>query len=109
LNGTAYIPPATGINYSSWFLVGFIFQYFIRKRNFRWWSKFNYILSSALDSGTVLSLIFIFLTLQLPQGGTLALNWWGNTAPFTTMDGMTPLPVKLPLAPGQTFDGPPGQ
>lgn len=26
LNGASYIPPATGINYSSWFIVGFIFR-----------------------------------------------------------------------------------
>jgi len=26
LNGPIYIPPATGINYSSWFLTGFIFR-----------------------------------------------------------------------------------
>jgi hypothetical protein len=51
LNGVAAIPPATGINYSSWFAVGFIFQYVVRKRNFAWWSKFNYITSAALDSG----------------------------------------------------------
>lgn len=75
LNGPSYIPPALGINYSSWFVVAFLFrksclvavlgsvfrkaneglawviEYLIRKRNFRWWSKFNYILSSALDSG----------------------------------------------------------
>ncbi|KAG6873549.1 hypothetical protein C0995_014419 [Termitomyces sp. Mi166 len=51
LNGVSAIPPATGINYSSWFAVGFIFQYLIRKRNFAWWSKFNYVLSAALDSG----------------------------------------------------------
>jgi OPT family oligopeptide transporter len=51
LNGVMFIPPATGINYSSWFVVGFIFQFFIRRRNFPWWSKFNYVLSAALDSG----------------------------------------------------------
>lgn len=70
LNGPSYIPPALGINYSSWFVVAFIFrksylvirdclftysgpfaEYVVRRRNFRWWSKFNYILSSALDSG----------------------------------------------------------
>lgn len=75
-------------------------EYLIRRRNFRWWSKFNYILSSSLDSGSFLSLelyfrvpvtnlrlrigttiglIVIFLTLQLPKGGTIAINWWGNT------------------------------
>jgi OPT family oligopeptide transporter len=51
LNGITYIPPATGINYSAWFAVGFVFQYLIRKRNFAWWSKYNYATSAALDSG----------------------------------------------------------
>jgi hypothetical protein len=51
LNGVGAIPPATGINYSSFFAVGFLFQYIIRKRNFPWWSKFNYVTSAALDSG----------------------------------------------------------
>ena len=84
LNGVGYIPPATGINYSSWFLVGFIFQYVVRKRNFPWWSKFNYVTSAAMDTGeclchmpmegvvpmwnavgTVLSLIVVFFTLEV--------------------------------------------
>lgn len=85
LNGVAAIPPATGINYSSWFAVGFIFQYVIRKRNFAWWSKFNYITSAALDSGTVLSLIVVFFTLEFPKGG-VQLNWWGNTVYQNTAD-----------------------
>lgn len=54
LNGVSNIPPATGINYSSWFAVGFVFQYWIRKKNFAWWSKFNYVASSALDSGKLI-------------------------------------------------------
>ena len=71
--GLSAIPPATGINYSSWFLVGFIFQYLIRKRNFAWWSKFNYVLSSALDSGTVISIMIIFFMLQV---SCLVLFFW---------------------------------
>ncbi|KAF8954190.1 OPT oligopeptide transporter [Flammula alnicola] len=78
LNGVSSIPPATGINYSSWFAVGFVFQYLIRKKNFAWWSKFNYVLSSALDSGTVISVMLIFFTLQFPNGGSIQVNWWGN-------------------------------
>jgi len=111
LNGPIYIPPASGINYSSWFLVGFIFQYLIRKRNFRWWSKFNYILSAALDSGTVFSIIFIFLTLQLPKSNTISasLNWWGNTVSSKTVDGMGPPAAFLQLDKGGFFDDAPGQ
>ena len=79
LNGVSSIPPATGINYSSWFAVGVVFQYIIRKRNFAWWSKFNYVLSSALDSGTVIAVMFIFFSLQFPRGGTIKVKWWGNS------------------------------
>lgn len=70
LNGVSNIPPATGINYSSWFAVGFVFQYWIRKKNFAWWSKFNYVASSALDSGELFrgsffpGSNFIYLTLN---------------------------------------------
>ncbi|KAI9568837.1 OPT oligopeptide transporter protein-domain-containing protein [Boletus coccyginus] len=85
LSGVAYIPPAGGINYSAWFATGFVFQYLVRKRNFAWWSKFNYITSAALDCGTVLSTIVIFATLQFPAGG-VSLNWWGNTVFENTAD-----------------------
>lgn len=68
LNGVSYIPPAVGINYSSWFAVGFVFQWLIRKKNFAWWSKFNYITSAAMDGGTVVSLLIIFFALQVRLG-----------------------------------------
>ncbi|KAG8748166.1 hypothetical protein FRC10_008899 [Ceratobasidium sp. 414] len=96
LNGPTWIPPATGINYSSWFVVGFLFQYVIRKRNFRWWSKFNYALSAALDSaklgadagvaGSFIALIFIFFTIQFPKGDDATINWWGNNVFTNTAD-----------------------
>ncbi|KAH9942142.1 OPT oligopeptide transporter [Epithele typhae] len=98
LNGVGLIPPATGINYSSWFLAGFIFQYLVRRRNFGWWSKFNYILSSALDCGTVLAVLFIFFTLQFPNGG-VNLEWWGNTVYTETAD-FKRLPLRSPPAGG---------
>jgi len=39
LNGSLNIPPASGINYASWLVVSFIFQFVIRRRHFAWWSK----------------------------------------------------------------------
>ncbi|KAJ8592476.1 OPT superfamily oligopeptide transporter [Rhizopogon salebrosus TDB-379] len=85
LNGVSNIPPAAGINYSAWFAVGFVFQYLIRKRNFAWWSKFNYVTSAALDCGTVLSFFVIFFTLEFPKSGFF-LNWWGNSVHTQTAD-----------------------
>ncbi|KAF8146844.1 OPT oligopeptide transporter [Mycena galopus ATCC 62051] len=99
LNGVSAIPPATGINYSSWFAVGALFQYFIRKKHFVWWSKFNYVTSAALDSGTVISLMVIFFTLQFPKHGKIAVNWWGNDV-FTKTADYNRLPWKTVPAGG---------
>lgn len=41
LAGTSWIPPATAVNYIPWALIGFIFNYVIRKRHFYWWAKYN--------------------------------------------------------------------
>ncbi|THH17147.1 hypothetical protein EW146_g3619 [Bondarzewia mesenterica] len=105
LNGTGLIPPATAINYVPWAIVGFIFQYVIRRRHFSWWTKYNYVLSAALDSGLAMSILVIFFCLQFPRNGTIGLNtiqsWWGNTVPFVGADSLG-MPVR-PLAPGQTF------
>ncbi|KAH9814731.1 OPT oligopeptide transporter protein-domain-containing protein [Melampsora americana] len=87
LVGACWIPPATAINYTSWIIVGFIFQYVFRRTKFRWWSKYNFVLSAGLDVGTVISAIVIFLTVQLFRPGSDAtLNWWGNTVYVNTDD-----------------------
>ncbi|KAJ7626771.1 small oligopeptide transporter [Mycena rosella] len=108
-NGTALIPPATALNYVPWAAVGFIFQYVIRRRHFSWWTKYNYVLSAALDSGVAVSIIIIFFALQFPKNGTIGLTniatWWGNTVPFKGADngptgGGTPVQA---LNPGETF------
>lgn len=86
VNGPTWIPPATGVNYSSWFVVGVIFQYVLRTRRYRWWSRYNYVLAGALDSGTAIGIIICFLVLQLPRRGTFSLDWWGNNVWQNTAD-----------------------
>jgi hypothetical protein len=84
--GVGAMPPATGINYSSWIITGFIFQWFMRRFHIRWWMRYNYILSAALDAGVAVGLIVVFFTVQYPRNGTIGLNtiqaWWGNTVRF---------------------------
>jgi len=92
LNSVTLIPPATGINYSSWFAVGFVFQYLVRRKAFAWWSKFNYVTAAAMDSGTLLSILFIFFVFQVPKGG-ISPQWWGNTVWQNTAD-FRHLPLK---------------
>lgn len=112
LNSLLATPPASGIHYSSFLLVGFIFREYtmhmfgvsrtdllchatrisyptesnrlvvkgklrpIRRRMMcSILPQFNYTLSAALDLGTLLSVLFIFLTLGLPG---VSLQWWGE-------------------------------
>ena len=92
--GIGALPPATGINYSSWVAVGFFFQWFMRRYHFRWWMRYNYILSAGLDAGVAISMIVIFFCLQFPKGG-VNLSWWGNDFWQTTADAMG-LPLLMP-------------
>lgn len=98
--GVTSIPPASGINYSSWIVVGCIFQYFMRRYHFRWWMRYNYILSAGLDAGVAIGMVVIFLVLGLPKGG-ISLNWWGNVAWQNTADAMG-MPMRT-VAEGQIF------
>jgi OPT family small oligopeptide transporter len=98
--GVAAIPIANPENYAAWGITGFIFNYVIRRYRFRWWMRYNYILSAALDAGVAIALIAIFFILQLPKGG-FQLSWWGNNVWQNTADAMgTPFYV---LNPGETF------
>lgn len=85
-SGTGMIPPATAYNYLSYTTVGLTFNYYIKKRWFHWWSKYNYSLSAGLDCGTVWLMLIIFLTINLTK--TEFPSWWGNDYTMSTMDQM---------------------
>ncbi|RYP04721.1 hypothetical protein DL764_004271 [Monosporascus ibericus] len=98
--GASSIPPATPLNYLSWGIVGYIFQYRIKKKYFGWWSRLSYLTSSGLDLGLALSTLFIFFAFTLTE--IEPPQWWGNTVVKSTMDFQgTAIEVKLP--PGETF------
>uniref|UniRef100_A0A8H8CGD0 Uncharacterized protein n=1 Tax=Psilocybe cubensis TaxID=181762 RepID=A0A8H8CGD0_PSICU len=96
LSGTGAIPPANAVNYITWGIVGFIFQFLVRRRHFSWWTKYNYVLSAALDAGVAIGAILVFFCLQYPLNGSIGNNtiqkWWGNTVFYGTADYLgTPL------------------
>jgi hypothetical protein len=82
--GPGAIPPATPLNYFSWGIVGFVFQFWIKKRHFRWWSRSNFLTSSGLDLGLALATLFIFFALTMQ--GIDPPKWWGNDVVTSTMD-----------------------
>ncbi|KAF5384661.1 hypothetical protein D9757_007480 [Collybiopsis confluens] len=77
--GPGYVPPANGVNYLTWALVGYIFQHVVRRRHFLWWAKYNYVLSAALDSTINSSIpalpnsrLFVYAQLTVPSERS---NW----------------------------------
>ncbi|KAI6047012.1 OPT oligopeptide transporter protein-domain-containing protein [Pisolithus marmoratus] len=103
-SGTSLIPPATAINFVPWALVSYIFQNAIRRHNFPWWAKYNYVLSAALDSGLAVSMLVIFFTLQYPMNGTVSasLTLRCILQVFKRNGDGRGVPVRQ-LATGQTF------
>ncbi|RDL31333.1 Uncharacterized protein BP5553_09542 [Venustampulla echinocandica] len=73
----SWIPPATGLNFSVWALVCYIFNYVIRKRAGAWWAKYTMTLSAALDSGLAFGLVVVFFGFVYP-GLMDGFKWWGT-------------------------------
>ncbi|KAJ5396454.1 hypothetical protein N7509_004567 [Penicillium cosmopolitanum] len=100
LGAMSWIPPATPLSYFSWAMFGLIFNYWIHRRWRGWWHTYNYITAAGLDTGLILSTIVIFFAITFP-GVTLP-NWWGNTAPFETMDALFTA-VRKTVSEGEIF------
>ncbi|KAK9852307.1 hypothetical protein MYU51_008763 [Penicillium brevicompactum] len=96
----SWIPPATGLNFSIWALVCFVFNYVIRRRRTAWWEKYAMTLSAALDSGLAFAVVVVFFAFIYP-GWVDGFKWWGTEIYKQGCDWVA-CPYK-PLEPGQTF------
>ncbi|OAQ59886.1 OPT oligopeptide transporter [Pochonia chlamydosporia 170] len=84
LGAMAWLPPATPLSFSSWGIVGLVFNKWIRNRWNGWWTTYNYTTAAALDAGLILSTIIIFFAITFPN--VTVPQWWGNVAVFETLD-----------------------
>ncbi|KAL8825618.1 MAG: hypothetical protein Q9170_007725 [Blastenia crenularia] len=73
----SWIPPATGLNFTSWAVVCFIFNSLIRRRKSEWWGKYTMTLSAALDSGLAIGVLVVFYGFIFP-GWMEGFAWWGT-------------------------------
>ncbi|XP_059446388.1 oligopeptide transporter 4-like [Corylus avellana] len=79
LGATGMMPPATSLNYTSWIIVGTIFNYFVFRYRKQWWQRYNYILSAALDAGVA----FMGVLLYFPLGmNGIGVDWWGTRGEY---------------------------
>ncbi|KAI1425520.1 OPT-domain-containing protein [Xylaria sp. FL1777] len=73
----SWIPPATGLNFSVWAVVCYIFNYLIKNRASAWWAKYTMTLSAALDSGLAFGIVIVFFGFIYP-GWMDSFSWWGT-------------------------------
>ncbi|KAL1408010.1 hypothetical protein Q8F55_004807 [Vanrija albida] len=103
-NSAGWIPPATTTMYSLTFILGFLFNFVIRKRYFSWWKRYNYLLQAAMDTGVALAIIIIFFGLTY---NGVKLNWALNTVGTKNMDAKGTPAFKV--AKGSHFGRGPGE
>ncbi|SPQ25185.1 7eca5c79-76ff-497f-a683-e01fa5f6607c [Thermothielavioides terrestris] len=72
-----WIPPATGLNFSVWALVCYVFNRALRRRAPLWWAKYTMTLSAALDSGLAFGIVVVFFGFVYP-GWMRGFSWWGT-------------------------------
>ncbi|KAG1139123.1 hypothetical protein G6F37_009983 [Rhizopus arrhizus] len=88
LMGLCILPGANSSWITNSFIIIVISQFYLKRRYTAWFSKYNYLLSAALDSGT--SIMVFFLSMAVQGGGNgIAYNfptWAGNRADLPYMD-----------------------
>ncbi|KAH6776412.1 oligopeptide transporter 4 [Perilla frutescens var. hirtella] len=94
LGATAMMPPASTINFNSWIVVGTVFNFFVFRYRKRWWQRYNYVLSAALDAGLAFMAVLLYFALGMENVGV---EWWGK-------DEHCPL-AACPTARGVAVDG----
>ncbi|KAH7126630.1 OPT family small oligopeptide transporter [Dendryphion nanum] len=99
-SGGSNIPPASPLNYLTWGFVGWLFQYYVKRRHGRWWARLNYLTAIGLDVGLALATLMIFLIFTLNKIDPP--KWWGNTVSKGTMDVLDTA-VQRRVPEGATF------
>ncbi|KAJ7741785.1 OPT-domain-containing protein [Mycena maculata] len=92
LTGGLIWAPGTMTNMWPAVPVAYFFNVFVKKRYLAWWSKYNYITTTAFSAAIAISAVVIFFALEWPN---IQINWSGNTRPFSGCDGnaCTLLPI----------------
>ncbi|TFK90092.1 OPT oligopeptide transporter [Polyporus arcularius HHB13444] len=76
-----YLPYSVNGQWWSCFVIGMASQWWARTRRPRWFKKYNYLLSAALDGGSQIILFILSFAVFGASGNAVDFpNWWGNPA-----------------------------
>ncbi|KAI0674129.1 OPT oligopeptide transporter [Trametes maxima] len=76
-----YLPYSVNGQWWSCFVIGLASQVWARSRRPKWFKKYNYLLSAALDGGSQVILFILSFAVFGASGNAVDFpNWWGNPA-----------------------------
>ncbi|CAK5277553.1 unnamed protein product [Mycena citricolor] len=76
-----YLPYSVNGQWTSCMIIGTWSQWYMRTRRPKWFAKYNYILSAALDGGSQVIIFILSFAVFGASGTAVAFpNWWGNPA-----------------------------
>ncbi|KAJ7101240.1 OPT-domain-containing protein [Mycena belliarum] len=78
--------------------VAWVFNVYVKRRYVAWWSKYNYITTTAFSAAIAISAVVIFFAVEWPD---VSIDWIGNTRSFDGCDGSGC--TRLVLADGEHF------
>ncbi|MDN6268489.1 MAG: small oligopeptide transporter, OPT family [Tetragenococcus koreensis] len=96
--GAANIPSVTGFNFSTWFVVAAIFNFYIHRRFVDWWRKYNLVMGIGLDCGLAIAAIIIYFCVVY-TGASRKIDWWGTTVGGEGCDSMGCPHLTGPITP----------
>ncbi|CCG81759.1 Uncharacterized oligopeptide transporter C29B12.10c [Taphrina deformans PYCC 5710] len=101
LSSMTWIPPAGGLNFGSWALVGFFSNYVLKRRRPDLWQRYNFVASAALDMSLAVAVVVGFFALVytglLQKYGLTFGSWlYEDTCDWNGCP-------RLPLAAGERF------
>ncbi|PIL27341.1 transporter [Ganoderma sinense ZZ0214-1] len=76
-----YLPYSVNGQWWSCVVIGFLSQWWARTRRPKWFKKYNYLTSAALDGGSQVILFILSFAVFGASGNAVEFpNWWGNPA-----------------------------
>ncbi|KAJ7254134.1 OPT-domain-containing protein, partial [Mycena rebaudengoi] len=73
--------------------VAYVFNVLIKRRYIQWWSKYNYITTTAFSSAIAICAVVIFFAVQWPG---VTIDWVGNKQPFQGCDSKACRRLPIP-------------
>ncbi|KAI8865726.1 OPT-domain-containing protein, partial [Ramicandelaber brevisporus] len=94
LSAAGVLPPAPPATFVFYFVVGFVFNFWLKRYRSAWWERYAFATSAGLDSGLAISTVIIFFALS--NNDINMPEWWGTESSCRNENVATLEPTPIP-------------